>query len=51
MAHHADEMVAMAIERARSHGMAEAGDRIVITAGVPIGVQGTTNLLWVERVS
>jgi len=46
----ADEMVAIAIERARAHGMAEPGERIVITAGVPFGVQGTTNLVWVERV-
>ncbi|MDX1644975.1 MAG: pyruvate kinase [Thermoanaerobaculia bacterium] len=46
----ADEMVAMALERARTYEMAESGERIVITAGVPFGVAGTTNLVWVERL-
>jgi pyruvate kinase len=46
----ADEMVAMAMEYAQTHGMAAAGERIVITAGAPFGVEGTTNLVWVERV-
>jgi pyruvate kinase len=46
----ANEMVELAIEQARERGMAAPGDRIVITAGVPFGVEGTTNLLWVERV-
>jgi pyruvate kinase len=31
-------------------GVARKGDLIVITAGIPIGVAGTTNLLKVERV-
>ena len=31
-------------------GVAQKGDLIVITAGIPIGVAGTTNLLKVERV-
>ena len=31
-------------------GVAQKGDLIVITAGIPIGVEGTTNLLKVERV-
>jgi len=26
------------------------GDRVVIAAGVPFGVRGTTNLIRVERV-
>jgi pyruvate kinase len=46
----ADEMVAMAMGHAQTHGMAAAGERIVITAGTPVGVEGTTNLVWVERV-
>ena len=50
MVRDADEMVAMAMEQAQLHDMAAGGERIVITAGVPFGVQGTTNLLWVERV-
>ena len=35
---------------ARSLGMARKGDLIVITAGVPFGVAGNTNMLKVQRV-
>jgi pyruvate kinase len=31
-------------------GLAEAGDRLVLTAGVPFDVAGTTNLLKIETV-
>jgi pyruvate kinase len=34
----------------RELGLASAGDRIVIIAGVPIGIRGTTNLIKVEIV-
>jgi pyruvate kinase len=46
----ADQMVVRATELARQHGLAAVGERIVITAGVPFGVSGTTNLVWVARV-
>ena len=36
---------------AKELGLAKAGDLVVITGGVPIGVAGVTNLLKVERVS
>ncbi len=45
-----EQMVQVATERARRYGLGQVGDRIVITAGVPFGVEGTTNLVWVERV-
>ena len=45
-----DDMVRLAMERVRSLGVAEPGDRVVITAGVPFGVSGTTNMLRVERL-
>jgi pyruvate kinase len=32
-------------------GLAKAGDLVVITAGIPLGVTGTTNLLKVERIT
>jgi pyruvate kinase len=32
-------------------GLATAGDLVVITAGIPLGVTGTTNLLKVERIA
>lgn len=45
------EMVSKAISVAKSEGFAEPGDPIVITAGVPFGTPGATNILriaWVE---
>jgi pyruvate kinase len=44
------DMVEMAMGHAQTHGMAAVGERIVITAGAPFGVAGTTNLVWVERI-
>jgi pyruvate kinase len=46
-----DEMVAYAQESAKSNGIAKGGERIVITAGMPFGTPGATNMLrvaWVE---
>ncbi|MCB9988063.1 MAG: pyruvate kinase [Rhodospirillales bacterium] len=40
-----------AVSIARTHGIAEKGDRLVITAGVPFGTPGSTNVLriaWVD---
>lgn len=45
------EMVTKAISIAKSEGFAKPGDPIVITAGVPFGTPGATNILriaWVE---
>jgi len=44
------DMVTTAIERASSEGIAEAGDRVVITAGVPFGTPGATNILRIAAV-
>jgi pyruvate kinase len=35
---------------AKESGLADSGDLVVITGGVPIGVSGSTNLLKVERI-
>jgi pyruvate kinase len=48
--HNTDEMVSVATAAIKETGLAEAGDRFVITAGVPFGMRGTTNLIRVERV-
>ena len=53
--HHADilsfhEMVETAETVAREEGFAETGDRIVVTAGVPFGASGTTNILQVATL-
>jgi hypothetical protein len=45
-----EEMAALARGLLLEHGLAKSGDRVVITAGVPFDVPGTTNLLKVERV-
>ena len=45
-----DQMAALARELLLQHSIAEPGERIVITAGVPFDVPGTTNQLKVETV-
>ncbi|MTI81310.1 MAG: pyruvate kinase [Firmicutes bacterium] len=45
-----DEMIAETVEIALTAGMIKAGDLVVITAGVPVGVHGSTNLLKVHTV-
>jgi pyruvate kinase len=42
-----DEMFAMARTWVSAKGLASSGDRLIITAGVPAGVPGTTNLVKV----
>lgn len=46
-----DEMVNAAVAAAIFSGQVKQGDLVVITAGVPAGVPGTTNLLKVHIVS
>lgn len=45
-----DELFAIAVNAAKDCGMVEEGDKVVITAGVPIGKSGTTNLIKVETI-
>jgi len=45
-----DTMVGRAIEVSLAAGVISAGDLVVITAGVPVGVHGTTNLIKVHTV-
>ena len=49
-AHDLDDVVQRATEMAVHEGFAKAGERIVITAGVPLGTSGSTNLLRVAFV-
>lgn len=49
-AKNSDEMVAGAISLALSTGIVKQGDLTVITAGVPAGIQGTTNMIRVHIV-
>jgi pyruvate kinase len=50
-AHDLDEMVAKARHFAREEGFAGPGESIVITAGLPFGTPGATNLLRVAWVT
>jgi pyruvate kinase len=45
-----DEIFALAKSWAIENNIAGKGDRLVVTAGVPVGEPGTTNLLKVLQV-
>ncbi len=45
-----DRMFSLCTETAHKEGLARSGDRVVITAGVPIGRSGTTNLIKADVV-
>lgn len=45
-----DQMIQEAVDAAVAARYVSAGDLVVITAGVPVGVHGTTNLLKVHTV-
>jgi pyruvate kinase len=45
-----EAMVRLALEVVQRRGRAHAGDRVVVTAGVPFDVPGSTNTLKVETV-
>ena len=47
---HVEEMVDQACHTAVTEGFANAGDRLVIMAGTPFGISGTTNMLRIARV-
>lgn len=43
-----DALFEHAVDRALSTGIVKKGDLVVITAGVPVGVSGTTNIIKVD---
>ncbi|MCI8554589.1 MAG: pyruvate kinase [Clostridiales bacterium] len=45
-----DDLCEHAVQQASRAGLLKSGDLVVITAGVPLGVSGTTNLLKVHLV-
>ena len=49
-AHSTDELISMSVENAKSAGLIQDGDLVVVTAGVPVGVSGTTNMIKVHMV-
>ena len=49
-AHTTDELFDLAVESSIEAGLVSLGDIVVITAGVPVGRTGTTNLIKVHQV-
>ncbi|GFO82379.1 MAG: hypothetical protein A49_20060 [Methyloceanibacter sp.] len=45
-----DDMVAKACRIAYEEGFAKAGQQVIVTAGVPLGKSGATNLLRIAEV-
>jgi pyruvate kinase len=45
-----DEMMERAKEAVVERQLASPGDRVIVTAGVPFDMPGTTNLLKVETI-
>ena len=45
-----DDMIDNAISKALDHGLVKNGDLVTITAGAPVGIPGTTNLIKVDVV-
>lgn len=45
-----EDMATIASDHAKSDGFAKRGDRIIVTAGVPFGTPGATNVLRIARV-
>ena len=45
-----DEMMSNAIAGAMASGWIKSGDLVVITAGIPVGITGTTNMIKVHTV-
>ena len=45
-----DEMVVLAADTAQRAGAVKQGDLVVVTAGVPVGVTGTTNMIRIHQI-
>ena len=45
-----DQLFTLCVQRAREAGVLQPGQIAVITAGIPIGIGGSTNLIRVQRV-
>lgn len=48
--HNTDDLIDHVIDVAQQKGLLKNGDLVVLTAGVPLGVSGTTNLMKVHLV-
>ena len=50
LAHSTDELIEMSTALAKEHGYLHNGELAVVTAGVPVGVSGTTNMIKIHMV-
>ncbi|GAA5416331.1 pyruvate kinase [Paraliobacillus ryukyuensis] len=50
LAYSTDDVLDLAIQRGLSTGYFKRGDRVIITAGVPVGESGTTNLMKIHVI-
>ncbi len=50
LAHSTDELIEMSTQIAEEHGYLHSGELAVVTAGVPVGVSGTTNMVKIHMV-
>ena len=50
LAHSTDELIEMSTALAKENGYLHNGELAVVTAGVPVGVSGTTNMIKIHRV-
>ncbi|MFD1773163.1 pyruvate kinase [Paenibacillus rhizophilus] len=46
-----DELLETAVKGGKDSGLVKAGDLVVITAGIPLGHSGSTNLVKVEQIA
>ena len=49
-AHNTDQLIELSTAAAQNAGLVSNGDLVVITAGVPVGVSGTTNMIKAHLV-
>ena len=50
LAHSTDELIEMSTNRAKENGYLHDGELAVVTAGVPVGVSGTTNMIKIHMI-
>ena len=50
LAHSTDELIEMSTALAKENGYLHNGELAVVTAGVPVGVSGTTNMIKIHMV-
>ena len=46
-----DRLFSLSVDAARKEGLVQPGDTVVITAGVPIGRSGSTNLIKAQKIT